>query len=332
MEKKVLIFGHTDLDGIGVQIIGIKRAESLGLPYEVFKCNYSEVNHIVRKVLSTHNPYEIEEVLIGDISVNEEVAQALSKMRENGVRVVLRDHHATAEWLNKYPWAYVAEKEEGIPFCGTYLLAKEFPDIFTEMSVFIETVDSWDTWKWKDTNNEDAKKLNSLFQIMSTQEFIDYILNLDMKDVSQPSELFNAYTDALIAAYNSLVIKSAKTCESSMWTANFQFPEHDNITLKGGIIFCNSFTSNIADYILTAHPELDFLMIGNLPRTLSFRTQKELPIPLGDVAKYMTGSGGGHPQSAGAGISCIQFKRTFKDFMKVLNKNTVKVTGLEISQ
>ena len=35
---------------------------------------------------------------------------------------------------------------------------------------------------------------------------------------------------------------------------------------------------------------------------MSYRSAKELAIPLGIIAKYTTGSGGGHPESAGGKI------------------------------
>lgn len=318
--KKIYIFGHNDLDGVGVQIIGRMYAEMKGLPFEIHKCNYQEINKEVMDCLKENRYRDIEEILVGDISVNSVAAPVLDQAYQMGVPVMLRDHHATAEWLNKYEWAYVAEKDKnGIPFCGTYLLAKEFPDIFNRMKVFIETVDSWDTWKWKATNNKYAKDLNALYKILGTKAFTEYILNLDMSEVSQPEDLFTDYARTLVDAHEMLALKTARSCEESMWVSTMKFRaphQRKKVELTAGVVFCNNDISEVADYILDKHPELDFIMIGNLPRAFSFRTQKQLPIPLGEIANQVTGSGGGHPFSAGAVIHADNFQKGFYKFLQ----------------
>ena len=42
--SKVLIFHHTDLDGIGVKIIGMAYAFLNDKDYETFACNYHDEN------------------------------------------------------------------------------------------------------------------------------------------------------------------------------------------------------------------------------------------------------------------------------------------------
>ena len=48
------------------------------------------------------------------------------------------------------------------------------------------------------------------------------------------------------------------------------------------------------------HPELDFVVIINIDKTISYRTNKN-NIDLGEFAKIY--GGGGHPQAAGSPVS-----------------------------
>ena len=86
--------------------------------------------------------------------------------------------------------------------------------------------------------------------------------------------------------------------------------------------------SDVAEYILTNHPEIDFLMLCGMPRSISFRTQKQLPISLAYVAKYMTGSGGGHPQASGAVLTAGQFKDMFTSNLNILSGGSVGIHNL----
>lgn len=332
--NQVLIFSHTDLDGIGGIIVSKKYAEINGLPYEYYKCNYHEIDNQITRALDVWEPDELHSILISDISVNSDTAELLNRYYMSGVNVVLCDHHDTADWLNQYSWAFVAEKDSrGILRCGTYWMAKQFPEIYDELKVFVKTVDSWDTWKWKDSGNTYAKDLNSLLSVMGHKEFISYIDSLDMSTVDHPKCLFTDEARIMVSVRDKIVNKTAWACGKSMWTGNYTV-QHEGCAhkLKGGVVFCNRDISDIANYILDNHPELDFLMLVNLPRAISFRTQKELPVPMGVLAKAVTGSGGGHPISAGSVISQDQFPAIFSDMIATLSSEEVSVDHLSLRQ
>ena len=311
--KHVLIFSHTDLDGIGGIIVSKRWAEMKNLPYEYYKCNYSEINDTVTRIVDVYEPSEIHSILISDISVNEEVAEMLDGLYKAGVHVILCDHHETALWLNKYDWAFVAEKDKnGVLRCGTYWMAKQFPKVEKELHAFIKAVDAWDTWKWKESKNVWAKNLNSLLSVRGARDFIAYIDSLDLSNVQGAKGLFTDYAKAMVETYDKMINSQAWKCENAMWTADFSVPVDEGIaTLKGGIVFCNQSISAVADYILDRHPELDFIMLVALPSGLSFRSQKDLPVPLGELANLMTGNGGGHPYAAGSLITPEQFQMIF---------------------
>ena len=328
--SKMLVFHHSDLDGMGVKIVAIRAAQLQELEYETYKCNYTDINEIVRQRLNG-NLDDVQKIVIGDISIDERTAVILHKTcYRHGIDLILRDHHASAEYLNKYDWALVRERDDKrIPYCGTWLLAQDFPEVLRELKIFIQAVDDWDTWKWTKNGNNAAKNLNSLFQVIGEKRFTEYILRLyeDKEVISDPTQLFNHWAASIIEAHDLFVEKTAENCESSMWTMDIKVPLKWN-SYKTGIIFANNDLSDISNIILSKHPELDILMIISYPKTISYRTRKSLDIPLNDLAKMITGKGGGHPQSAGSTISPRVFGKTLKRALESMSGN---LKGLEFN-
>ena len=311
--KKVLVFHHSDLDGMGVKFIGVKVAISKDMPYETYNCNYHTVNDLVFRNVSRQLKY-IDTIIIGDISVDEDTAEILDEWQEKyGFNLILRDHHATAEYLNKYDWAHVAEFDEsGVPYCGTYLLANDFPEIQDDWKVFIEAVDDWDTWKWVNNQNHYAKDLESLFQTLGEEEFTKYMFSVLDNHPKHLEDLFTDWAETIIQATDMMIEKTAKSCEKHMMTTVLDVKGYSYFC---GIVFCNSQISEVAEFLLSRHDELDLLMLVGFPRNISFRSKKNLEVPLGDIAKYTTGAGGGHPQSAGAVVSAKQITSFIHRFL-----------------
>lgn len=311
--KKVLVFHHSDLDGMGVKFIGVKVAISKDMPYETYNCNYHTVNDLVFRNVSRQLKY-IDTIIIGDISVDEDTAEILDEWQEKyGFKLILRDHHAIAEYLNKYDWAHVAEFDEsGVPYCGTYLLANDFPEIQDDWKVFIEAVDDWDTWKWVNNQNHYAKDLESLFQTLGEEEFTKYMFSVLDNHPKHLEDLFTDWAETIIQATDMMIEKTAKSCEKHMMTTVLDVKGYSYFC---GIVFCNSQISEVSEILLSKHDELDLLMLVGFPRNISFRSKKNLEVPLGDIAKYTTGAGGGHPQSAGAVVSAKQITSFIHRFL-----------------
>lgn len=327
--KKVLIFHHNDLDGMGVKIIAMQYAMENGKEFKTFCCSYSSINRLVEESLK--NIQDIDEIIIGDISVNEAVAEKLDRAFRSGLPIRLRDHHATAEYLNQYEWARVSEKDEnGVLRCGTWMLAQDedFIGIRDDNDTFVECVDLWDTWKWKGKNEVWAKNLNALFHVMGEELFTEYIMELANKSYYNGSwdekdehnkfyqHLFTKESLIMLRTYDLMLDNQVKSCEKMMYTMNLWVIDEKNHThkLNTGIIFCTQNISEVADRILTKNTKLDVLMIFTMPSGISWRTRKNLPVALGDIAKLATGKGGGHPQAAGSVISIGSFKRMMIKF------------------
>ena len=100
----IKLFTHTDLDGVGCEILGkLVFKENINIE----RCGYGNIDSKVEEFLTDINKYD--KVFITDISVNKKVADKLNNISD---KVVLLDHHKTALWLNEYPYALVQVEDE----------------------------------------------------------------------------------------------------------------------------------------------------------------------------------------------------------------------------
>lgn len=334
MKKTALIFSHTDLDGVGGIIVGRKYAAQRGYKPYYHRCNYSNVNTKILEMLDVYGTDEIGCILISDISVDKSVAEVLDGLQEQGMDILLCDHHDTATWLNEYPWAFVAETDsEGRRRCGTYWLARLL-NLYDDMKVFVNLVNAWDCWTWKDTGTIAARNLNALYSTIGAQDFIEYIESIDMSQVTRSSDLFTDWATTVITTFNRIIEKYSYHTNKQLWKGKFLVKNKKGRTLElyGGIAFINHEISFIADYIAAENPELDFLLIYALPRSVSLRTHRtDLAIDLGELAELMTGSGGGHPTAAGATVSFNQFTRMITRTIADWSHGNVSVSELEVA-
>ncbi|ENY8365389.1 TPA: DHH family phosphoesterase [Clostridioides difficile] len=287
----IKLITHNDLDGVGCCIIAkyILR-EQIDVNY----CNYKNINDVVLDTLKNHDKYE--QILITDISVNEDVAKKLDRIKN---KVQLLDHHPTALFLNNYDWANVEIECNKGKTCGTQMLFNYLQRCYDDTSestlkYFIELVRRYDTWEWKDKYNDlDAKYLNDLMYIMGIEDFImDMLTKIDSDEMCLFDKL-------------SLKLLEIKQKEIDRYVEK----KDENIMVKeilgynAGIVFAENHISELGNKLSELHPELDFIVIINR-EIISYRTIKD-NINLSEIAKVF--GGGGNPKASGSQIdeSCI---------------------------
>ena len=341
-EKYVYVFHHTDLDGMGIKIMGLLYAMQKGLPCRTCACSYASVNANVCQAIK--NTADVEEIIIGDISVNEDTAERLEDVYRDGTPVRLRDHHDSADWLNKYEWARVKEYDDGgISRCGTWWLAQDedMKGVADKIPLIINAIDEWDTWRWKNSGDDTAKNLNSLLSILGQDDFVNWVMS-SYKTFDTVENMFGEEEKIMLWTYHRQLQYQVEMCEKFMYTMNLwtEIPMHKDgvqrklkktIKLVTGIVFSNTDLSAIGDMILDRHPELDILMVIAFPGTISWRTQKDLPISLAKIAKRATGKGGGHPSAAGSTIGFTAFKDMLIRFMDSTFSTSLDFSNLKSS-
>jgi oligoribonuclease NrnB/cAMP/cGMP phosphodiesterase (DHH superfamily) len=283
----VKLFTHNDTDGVSCGILGkLAFGDRLHVEYS----NYDDINDKVKKFLDMYVD-RYDKVFITDISVNEEIAEAIENLAAYGKnKFFLLDHHQTAEWLNRYSWARVTVEKQGVKASGTSLLYEHlvetgFLDASTSVAEYVELVRQYDTWDWKENENYHAKQLNDLFYILGRDRFV-------ARFTEHCSPVFTETESLLLELEQEKIEKYIKGKSKDIQIQHV----HE---YKAGIVFAEQYISELGNALAEQNPELDFIAIVNLSRVISYRTIKD-EINLGEVAAFF--GGGGHAKAAGSPV------------------------------
>lgn len=309
MKKKIVLFTHNDLDGIGCAILG-KFALSHLFDFTYHTCSYGSVNNAV---LAEINRSPNADFIFTDISMLDYVAEALND-RGN---VLLFDHHPTAARLTKYDWATVTpERSDGVKTCGTemfarYLINSNYLKNTLAIETLCESVRRWDTWDWKNFDDGSLSKwLNNLLKLYGDEKFIESsIIKIEN---NQSFFEFSGIERAMLFTFDSIVQKYAKEKEEYM--RKMKIGDH-NV----GVIFASQYTSEVGDIICSLNKDIDYLAIVNLPNTVSIRSQSEHVDAGKDIAAKL--GGGGHKGAAGFVIGSDNVKAIFDAVQNILTEN-----------
>lgn len=203
------------------------------------------------------------------------------------------------------------------------------------LDMFVDLVNEWDTWAWIEEHPEDepntlASDLNNVFSFYGRHLFVEeFSKRIATGLVIEENDLFTEADNLILRCKSDEVEKdvavkdkelvsvtmSYKTRERHVdFISNYLGAQHiydkdylldTNYTkdFNVGVVFLTRNISEVGNKLSELHPELDYIMMINFSSSVpqfSFRTVKEdLEVPLGIIANYVTGKGGGHPKSAG---------------------------------
>jgi oligoribonuclease NrnB/cAMP/cGMP phosphodiesterase (DHH superfamily) len=309
-ESKIKLFTHNDLDGIGCEIVGRLAFENIDVT--IVK-NPKDASEKVYEFLKSYGLDNYDKVFITDISVSENMADMITEMTWD--KVVLLDHHATAEYLNKHDWATVrpsrgkvgeSPKESGTNMFFEYLVMQHgffvnetYRDALT---VFVEKVRRYDTWEWKEVYNDlEALNLNTLYWLLGREKFVQRFVNrfqtLDLFIVREGSwtQMFDDIDQVILEMDNDRKESYIDKKEKQMIVKTL-------LGHKIGLVFSEQYTSELGNILSERHPDLKFIVMVDMgSRKISYRTVHD-DINLGkDVAKVF--GGGGHPKASGSEFS-----------------------------
>ena len=314
---KLKLFTHNDLDGVA-NVILAKQLIEYGiydeLDYET--CNYKDINERVLKYLET--PEDNTDLIITDISVNEEVAEILDK---TNIKKQLFDHHATALNLNKYSWCKVEtirkdsvsiDNPDGFKISATniffntivqpQLILKWNREQAFEITKFVFLVDEYDTWAWESNETIEAKRLNDLLYIKGIEKFIENIT----EKINEGLELFDENDNTLLDRKQMLIDYYILKKEKEMITIDIE-------NLKAGVVYAEEYISELASQILKINKDLDIMIVIN-GNQISFRTRKDNVNVAKLAQKY---GGGGHFKASGCTFTDEMKKRAFNSIFNV---------------
>lgn len=330
---KSILFTHDDMDGAGCRIIYTlaHQHQKFGEEYFFLNCSNNSVDDDVINMMSSGNiDPKITHVIFGDISASVPVLQKLS---DAGYNVDIFDHHRTNFGAQQvFPNAQIIpENALGVMQSGTSIMYQHYSQIAEDhpsdprgtyfskkgnqkiLSIFVDTVRSYDTYEWKTTNNILAKQLQTLFFLLGMERFcnryIEAITNSSGEDLITQADM-----DFVLAKIES----EQKTIDNFTPDDVFQIDVRGYncalvLTTKGASI------SELAYQFLTKYPEFDMMIGFSLVNNGKFemRTVRD-DIDLGGIIAAPIG-GGGHPKAAGAPLPLDTSNMLIDMIIDVLN-------------
>lgn len=285
--KRLDHFTHTDLDGVGCAVLSTLTMITNNTELFIHYVNYEEVNEAVMECLEQN---QSDFILITDISVNAEVAEALDAWSVDHALMLVDHHPNLPEALLSKKWARVDASGN---HCGTSLLYSiilaDVGGIDNQcLDSFVDAVRQYDLWQFDKTTRNLPRDLNMLRYMMSENGFIQLMKTLIGN--YPHSTMFFPYTvrDILDAKYN----EEERYCrDKALAAVEVIYNGH-----KGRAIHADSYISQVGHAILEMYNDAEFAAIVKLP-SVSLRS-RDNGIDVGlEIAKHF--GGGGHPHAAG---------------------------------
>lgn len=291
------LLSHNDLDGVGC---GILAKLAFGSEVKVRYNSISSLNREIEFYLENDSP-QIS-LLITDLSPNEENEKRLQQHYEAHHNIQLIDHHKTALHLNEYEWGSVnVEEAEGKLASATsllyvYLVENDFLEPKDSISEFVELVRQYDTWEWEKNQNHKAHSLNSLFYLVSIDEFEGTML----ERLSQNSHFdFDEFEKRLLHMEDDKIDRYIRRKKREIVQAKIAGN-------YAGIVYAESYHSELGNELGKEFPHLDYIAILNMGgKRVSYRTIHD-HVDVSEIAGQY--GGGGHQKASGSSLNEESYK------------------------
>ncbi|TQR15447.1 DHH family phosphoesterase [Psychrobacillus soli] len=296
------LLSHNDLDGVGC---GILAKLAFGKQVKVRYNSVASLNREIEFFLENDHPETF--LFITDLSPNKENEKRLQDFYVTKEKVQLIDHHKTATHLNDYKWGYVlVEDDEGKLTSATslfyqYLVAHKVLEAKDAITEFVELVRQYDTWEWEKNENHQAHSLNSLFYLVSIEDFeekmIDRLLTSEHFDFDEFEKKMLNMEEDKIDRYIRRKKREIVQSETGEYMA--------------GIVYAESYHSELGNELGKEYPHLDFIAILNMGgKRISLRTIHD-HIDVSEIAGFF--GGGGHQKASGCSLTEEAYKQFVLD-------------------
>lgn len=301
-EKELLLISHVaDPDGITPIILASFSFKE----FDTLLLNPGEVDEKLKENLEKY-----KEIHIVDLPVSEEMAKEIDANEKWKNKVKLFDHHHGNLYLNNYSFAKVIDEQNGRKESGTsnyynYLINISDNPLLHKNSTkgLVNQVRIIDTYDFKIEEEEQAHNIDALFTILGRQNYIDYF-----KKYIENHETFE-YTEQeqfLIKLEKDKMNNYIEKREEEMIIAELEGHQI-------GVVYAERYRSDLGNYLATKHEELDFIIIINIAKSISFRGHDKVDLSV--FAKKF--GGGGHKNASG----CSLPQNLLQDVTKLIFKN-----------
>lgn len=300
------LLSHNDLDGVGC---GILAKLAFGKQVKVRYNSVASLNREIEFFLENDPPETF--LFITDLSPNKENETRLHDFYVAKGKVQLIDHHKTATHFNDYEWGYVlVEDNEGKLTSATslfyqYLVEHSLLEAKDAITEFVELVRQYDTWEWEKNENQQAHSLNSLFYLVSMEDFeekmMERLLTSEHFDFDEfEKKLLNMEEDKI-----DRYIRRKKREIVQLETGKYM----------AGIVYAESYHSELGNELGKEYPHLDYIAILNMgAKRVSLRTIHD-HIDVSEIAGYF--GGGGHQKASGCSLTDEAYKQFVLDTFRL---------------
>lgn len=290
--KRIKVFTHNDLDGVGCYILFHLIPMTL---IDCTECGNYNVEERVLNFLENYSHRFYDEIYITDLPISQELAQRIDEFNQgsSGAKVTLIDHHKTSLSLEQYDWVTVDTTKSATLLVYEHIIQKyDFPIKNDKIKSFVDIVNSYDMWHWVDPNHINHKlspALNILFQHYGFSGFTVEILDVINKKWARSlfTKSNHRLSQQLLTDLENYIVKKLQTLDIRTTKSNRTV----------GIVYSAEHRSEIGSRILSDNPNVEIAIIVNSKQnTVSLRTNRE-DIDVNEIAKQF--NGGGHRKASG---------------------------------
>ena len=285
MSLDPILFTHIDLDGAGCAVLFKRRHPEAQIHYY----DYPELDQAILDIISVQTDTPL---WITDICPTREVCRLLDAAVKAGKPIKLFDHHLqTSKLLSRFSWA---THEIGVS--GTEMLIHEFRMTTSlEEAELAKAITAWDTWLLDSPHRQRGEMLNTLFQFMGIENFVEKFSIAPEADSSE--------TLCELVRY----IEYTKEYQIKRVLCT-QLNQAERITDGAGntfkILFSAAYISEIAHRALNDPEEEDLkyvVIVNPLDESCHLRSKQDEDVDVSKIAQRFRG--GGHKHAAGFKIT-----------------------------
>ncbi|QCR33821.1 DHH family phosphoesterase [Lysinibacillus sp. SGAir0095] len=293
---------HNDLDGVGCGILA-----KLAFGQDV-KVRYNSVASLNREIeFFLENDGAETFLFITDLSPNEENVTKLNNFYEEHGNFQLIDHHKSALHLDDYKWGCVAVEDTAGKLTSAtslfyeYLLAMNYLEAKDSISEFVELVRQYDTWEWEKNENQKAHSLNSLFYLVSIDDFEETMI----ERLSSNNHFdFDEFEKRLLNMEEDKIERYIRRKKREIVQKKVR-------DFYAGVVYAESYHSELGNELGKEYAHIDYIVILNMGgKRISYRTIHD-HIDVSEVAGHY--GGGGHQKASGSMLTDEAYKHFVLD-------------------
>lgn len=286
---KVLLFTHKqDIDGIGCAVLAKEAFKDL----EIVPCKTFEITDKVWDYLKNKSIYNFDMIFVTDLCIKEPLLGIIDNDEKLKDKIKVIDHHKSEidEGNDKYDFVNIIVMQDGIKESGTslfykYLVENNYLKRNSCLDTLVEWTRQYDVWDWEEKNNNDARCLHILFEVLGYDKYLEIADKFLKKgEVSFDEEeitVINEFEDKLKMDMENII--------SNMKTVSLDI---DGSTYKIGYVRCLYKYRNDVNKFVKMNNVYDVDTVGMIMEdidTVSYRNVKDIDASV--IAVYFGGKG-----------------------------------------